>query len=144
MAMLGVICAFMIAAGDCVCSSTWLAQTEEFQPATSLFNATVRAPASPLSPQMCNIVIVSTAMAILVTGGAGYIGSHTVVEMLAGASRDIVIVDSLVNASKGLSISDVKAEYADICRAVILQLDFIETVAKFLLLENIESRRRIA
>ena len=36
-------------------------------------------------------------MAILVTGGAGYIGSHTVVELLE-AGEDIVIVDNFVNS----------------------------------------------
>ena len=36
-------------------------------------------------------------MRILVTGGAGYIGSHTVVELL-GRGDDVAIVDSLVNA----------------------------------------------
>lgn len=38
-------------------------------------------------------------MAILVTGGAGYIGSHTVVE-LQNAGYDVVIVDNLVNSSE--------------------------------------------
>ena len=38
-------------------------------------------------------------MTILVTGGAGYIGSHTVVE-LQNAGYDVVIVDNLANASK--------------------------------------------
>ena len=37
-------------------------------------------------------------MAILVTGGAGYIGSHTCVEML-NAGLDIVVVDNFVNSS---------------------------------------------
>ncbi len=36
-------------------------------------------------------------MAILVTGGAGYIGSHTCVELL-GAGYDIVIVDNFYNS----------------------------------------------
>ena len=36
-------------------------------------------------------------MAILVTGGAGYIGSHTVVELLE-TGEDIVIVDNFVNS----------------------------------------------
>jgi len=36
---------------------------------------------------------------ILVTGGAGYIGSHTVIE-LTTAGHNIVIVDNLVNSSK--------------------------------------------
>ena len=38
-------------------------------------------------------------MAILVTGGAGYIGSHTVVE-LQGAGYEVVVMDNLSNASK--------------------------------------------
>lgn len=38
-------------------------------------------------------------MAILVTGGAGYIGSHTCVELL-NAGYDVVIVDNLYNASE--------------------------------------------
>lgn len=38
-------------------------------------------------------------MAILVTGGAGYIGSHTVVE-LQNAGYDVVVIDNLCNSSK--------------------------------------------
>lgn len=41
-------------------------------------------------------------MAILVTGGAGYIGSHTVVELLTLGNRngdDIVVLDNLSNSS---------------------------------------------
>ena len=34
----------------------------------------------------------------LVTGGAGYIGSHTCVELLS-AGQDVVVVDDLSNAS---------------------------------------------
>ena len=37
-------------------------------------------------------------MKILVTGGAGYIGSHTCVELLE-AGYDVVVVDNLYNAS---------------------------------------------
>ncbi|WP_415890393.1 UDP-glucose 4-epimerase GalE [Neptuniibacter sp. SY11_33] len=37
-------------------------------------------------------------MAVLVTGGAGYIGSHTVVQLLT-ASQDVVILDNLCNSS---------------------------------------------
>jgi UDP-glucose 4-epimerase len=36
---------------------------------------------------------------ILVTGGAGYIGSHTCVELLQGG-YDVVVVDNLVNSSR--------------------------------------------
>ncbi|MCQ2522475.1 MAG: UDP-glucose 4-epimerase GalE [Lachnospiraceae bacterium] len=38
-------------------------------------------------------------MRILVTGGAGYIGSHTVVELLK-SGHEAVVLDNLVNASK--------------------------------------------
>ena len=38
-------------------------------------------------------------MAILVTGGAGYIGSHTVVE-LQTAGYDVVVLDNLSNSSE--------------------------------------------
>ena len=38
-------------------------------------------------------------MAILVTGGAGFIGSHTVVE-LQEAGYDVIVLDNLSNSSK--------------------------------------------
>ena len=37
-------------------------------------------------------------MKVLLTGGAGYIGSHTIVEMYA-AGHDVVVVDNFANAS---------------------------------------------
>ena len=37
-------------------------------------------------------------MAILVTGGAGYIGSHTCVELL-NAGKEVVVIDNLDNSS---------------------------------------------
>ncbi len=46
-------------------------------------------------------------MSILVTGGAGYIGSHTCVELLS-AGYDIVVVDNFVN-SKPEAIDKIKA-----------------------------------
>ena len=36
-------------------------------------------------------------MSILVTGGAGYIGSHTAVELL-NSGEDIIIVDNFINS----------------------------------------------
>jgi UDP-glucose 4-epimerase len=38
-------------------------------------------------------------MNILVTGGAGYLGSHTAVELL-DQGYNIIVVDNLVNSSK--------------------------------------------
>lgn len=38
-------------------------------------------------------------MAILVTGGAGFIGSHTVIE-LQNAGYDVIVIDNLVNSSR--------------------------------------------
>ena len=37
-------------------------------------------------------------MRVLVTGGAGYIGSHTCVELLNGG-YDVVVIDNLCNAN---------------------------------------------
>lgn len=38
-------------------------------------------------------------MNILVTGGAGYIGSHTIVELIS-AKHSVVVVDNLCNSSQ--------------------------------------------
>ena len=37
-------------------------------------------------------------MNILVTGGAGYIGSHTIIELLS-SNHNVVVVDNLSNSS---------------------------------------------
>ncbi len=60
-------------------------------------------------------------MAILLTGGAGYIGSHTCVEML-NAGYDVIVADNLNNSSeeslkrvKKITGKDVKFYKADVC-----------------------------
>ncbi len=50
-------------------------------------------------------------MSILVTGGAGYIGSHTCVELLQ-AGKDVVIVDNFQIAS--LKLLNVFQKFLDV------------------------------
>ena len=50
-------------------------------------------------------------MAILVSGGAGYIGSHTCIELLA-EGHTVVIVDNLINA-KPEAVARIRAIEAD-------------------------------
>ncbi len=38
---------------------------------------------------------------ILITGGAGYIGSHTVLEMIRSGGYGAVVIDNLCNSSEG-------------------------------------------
>jgi UDP-glucose 4-epimerase len=49
------------------------------------------------------MTLVGDGHTILVTGGAGYIGAHTVVELL-GLGYAVVVVDNLVNSKKGIVI----------------------------------------
>ena len=71
-------------------------------------------------------------MAVLITGGAGYIGSHTCVEMI-NAGYDVVVVDNLSN-SKTESIKrfekivgkPIKFYEADVCDENALRKIFAE------------------
>lgn len=49
--------------------------------------------------QLTVLLIKRIEMKILVTGGAGYIGSHTCIELLA-ANHDVVVIDNLANSSE--------------------------------------------
>ena len=68
-------------------------------------------------------------MAILVTGGAGYIGSHTVVE-LQSAGYDVVVLDNLSNASeKSLErVSKITGKPVKFYKADILDRDALNEV----------------
>lgn len=66
-------------------------------------------------------------MGVLVTGGAGYIGSHTVVELLNN-EQDVIVVDNLVNSSlealdrvKVITGRDVKFLEGDILDSAFLR-----------------------
>ena len=76
-------------------------------------------------------------MAVLVTGGAGYIGSHTCVELLEN-NKEVVVLDNLSNSSeealnrvKRITGKEVKFYKGDISDIVILDTIFKK--------ENIES-----
>ena len=47
-------------------------------------------------------------MAILVTGGTGFIGSHTVVELI-NAGKEVVIVDNFSNSNRRSSTASKKS-----------------------------------
>ena len=71
-------------------------------------------------------------MKILLTGGAGYIGSHTAIELIA-LGHDVVIVDNLANSSEKVlgrieTISGVKPVFckADCCDAPAMDKLFSE------------------
>ena len=68
-------------------------------------------------------------MAILVTGGAGYIGSHTVVE-LQNAGYDVVVLDNLSNASeKALDrVSKITGKPVRFYKADILDRDALNDI----------------
>lgn len=68
-------------------------------------------------------------MAILVTGGAGFIGSHTVVE-LQDAGYDVVVVDNLSNSSeKSLKrVEEITGKPVTFYKADILDKSAIEEV----------------
>ena len=76
-------------------------------------------------------------MSILVTGGAGYIGSHTVVELLT-AGYEVVVVDNLCNSSREsiARVEDITGKNVTFYEADILYEDALEQIfAK----EDIES-----
>lgn len=69
-------------------------------------------------------------MRVLVTGGAGYIGSHTIVELL-GQGHEVIVVDNLANSSEASlrRVEDITGKHpefvqADVCDKPALQKIF--------------------
>jgi len=80
-------------------------------------------------------------MSLLITGGTGYIGSHTVVELLK-LGKDIIIVDNLVNSSikvlerirkiTGKSATFIEADICDVqAMESVFEQNDIEAVIHF-------------
>jgi len=76
-------------------------------------------------------------MAVLVTGGAGYIGTHTVVE-LQNSGYDVVVLDNLCNSSeKSLArVEKITGKPIKFYKADILDRDTLESI---FIVEKIES-----
>jgi len=70
-------------------------------------------------------------MSILVTGGAGYIGSHTCVELLT-AGKDILVLDNMANAGFNVpsAVSKVSGRDFPIYSADLLCVDSIRRIFK--------------
>lgn len=69
---------------------------------------------------------------ILVTGGLGYIGSHTVVELI-DSGYEVIIIDNLSNSSidvleklKKITLHDIKFYQGDVCNKELLREIFKE------------------
>lgn len=68
-------------------------------------------------------------MAILVTGGAGYIGSHTVIELLA-LNQDVIIVDNFYNSKAEVlkRIEEISGKTFKFYEADILNREAMQTI----------------
>ncbi len=68
-------------------------------------------------------------MTILVTGGAGYIGSHTVLELL-NQNESVIVIDNLANSSKEslLRVEALTGKNIPFLQSDILDTEFLEQV----------------
>jgi UDP-glucose 4-epimerase len=66
-------------------------------------------------------------MAVLVTGGAGYIGSHTVLELLK-RGEEVVVIDNLQKGHKGALFKNVKFFEGDLRNSGFLDQVFTEKI----------------
>ncbi|MBB1385027.1 UDP-glucose 4-epimerase GalE [Pseudoalteromonas sp. SG45-5] len=68
-------------------------------------------------------------MTILVTGGAGYIGSHTVLELLQQGNK-VVVIDNLSNSSQEslARVKKITGKEADFYQGDILDKSFLDSV----------------
>ena len=68
-------------------------------------------------------------MTILVTGGAGYIGSHTIVELL-NSNQEVVVIDNLCNSSKVAldRVSEITGKNVTFYQGDILDAQLLDTI----------------
>lgn len=68
-------------------------------------------------------------MAILVTGGAGYIGSHTVLQLLED-EKEVIVIDNLCNSSQEslTRVAKITGKQCTFYQGDILDRDFLDSV----------------
>lgn len=71
----------------------------EVRPVKKDFGAVLKSSHHAIPPVESNIKPESEIETILVTGGAGYIGTHTIV-LLLNAGYNVAVVDNLINSSE--------------------------------------------
>ena len=71
-------------------------------------------------------------MSMLITGGTGYIGSHTVVELL-NAGEEVVIVDNLSNSKRCVldRIEAITGKRPEFIECDLLDKDLLDKVIPF-------------
>lgn len=69
-------------------------------------------------------------MKVLITGGIGYIGSHTVVEMSKNNDYEIVIIDNLVNSKIEIkdNIEKITAKKVNFYKTDLLEIDSLREI----------------
>ena len=58
---------------------------------------------------------------VLVTGGAGYVGSHCIIKILE-AGYNVVIVDNLCNTTAGRRFINIKQILTNICFILLIEV----------------------